>query len=172
MLKHLYLILIATFIFGFLTGVIVYFQNNTGEEGDGGLETNTKGFTIVAYMYGGCEMGGGCPSYRIANDGSYTYIVRDREAGETRHDDSLSRKLHDLLRAQVQGTDYERIFDTESSGTCPVVFDGAAYRYDIVYEGERYEFDSCEEDLGDEALFETLENYFTVFNVTYSTVRE
>jgi hypothetical protein len=169
MLKHLYLILIATFVFGFLTGVILFLQNNTGKEGDGGIQTNTKGFTILAYEYGGCTKTGGCPSYRIANDGSYSYITRDSIKGEAKHDDSLSSKQFEALRTRLGEVDFNAIDDTEFKGTCPSATGGIAYRYDIEYQGERHEVDSCIEIIGNQPLFKMLEDYFGIFTITYGT---
>ncbi len=167
MLKHLYLILVATFVFGFITGIIVFLQSNTGNEGDGSLITDTKGFSILAYTYGGCARGGGCPSYRIAQDGSYTYIQRSRDNGELKHEDSLSEKQHETLMVHVEDTNYTAILNSEFQGTCPITFDGVAYRYDIEYEGERYVIDSCKKDIEGAPLFEVLQSYFEVFSVMY-----
>ena len=59
-------------------GVIVFFAAHTGREGAGGIEETQSGIQIVAEMYGGCEIfeENRCPSFRIENDGSYTYINR------------------------------------------------------------------------------------------------
>ena len=167
MLKHLYLILISTFIFGFITGVILYLQNNTGKEGDGALEANTRGITILAYQYGGCTSLG-CPSYRIANNGSYTYIIRDREAGEKRFEDVLSDSQQERIKDSLASIDLDAVYDTEFVGTCPIAYDGIAHRYDITYKGERYEFDSCTELLEGKELFDTLEDYFEIFRITHA----
>ncbi len=166
--KSLYLIFISTFVFGFITGAVVFFQSNTGNEGDGSLEENTRGFTILATMYGGCMRDDGCPSYRIANNGTYLYIVRSREAGELRYDDTLSEKQLDMLRTNVEETNFEDVANTNFSGTCPDTFDGVAYRYDIQYEGERYTFDSCVENLDQVPLFAIVQNYFEVFSSVHT----
>lgn len=166
MLKHLYLILASTFVFGFMTGAIVYLQTNTGREGDGSIETISKGMTITATVYGGCERIG-CPSYRIENDGAYTYIVWSPEGGEVRYEDTLTDKQRATLVTELKETDFDRIDDSEFTGTCPIAFDGPAYRYDIEYRGERYEVDSCIEAIDGEPLFATLAGYFSVFELLY-----
>ncbi len=165
MLKHLYLILGSTLIFGMISGVVLFLSNNTGEEGDGGLETSTRGFTIIAYQYGGC-MRLGCSSFRIANNGTYMYITRDAQTGEERFEDVLSDKQLDTLRSLIAGTNFNRISDSTFSGTCPITYDGMAYRFDITYKGERYELDSCEESLDGFQLFDTLGSYFEIFRIT------
>lgn len=166
MLKHIWLVLIATFVFGFLTGVIVYIQTNTGEEGDGSIESIAKGIAITASLYGGCERIG-CPSYRIEDDGSYIYIIWTNEGNEVRYEDTLSDKQLAVLKTQMKETDFERLIDTEFTGTCPITFDGPAYEYTLEYRGERYELDSCIEVLEGEPLFTTLSEYFTIFDTLY-----
>lgn len=167
MLKHLWLIFIATFLFGFMTGVVVYFAANTGKEGDGSIEPIGKGMTITASVYGGCELVG-CPSYRIENNGSYAYVVWTPEGNEVRYEDTLTDKQLTILRSQLKLTDFDRLDDTEFTGTCPIAFDGPAYRYAIEYRGERYEVDSCIEVVDGEPLFATLTEYFTIFEKLYA----
>ncbi len=167
MLKHLYLILSATFILGLTTGAVLYIKNNTGKEGDGVPQVEVdRGFVILAHQYGGCTKVG-CPSYRLGESGDYTYIVRSFETEEERFEESLSsgqrEKLHDLMSSAR----LERLQDTEFTGTCPVAYDDVAYRYDIMYEGERYSFDSCTEMLDGDTLFDTLKDYFAIFRIMY-----
>lgn len=165
--KNLYLILIATFVFGFATGVILYLQNNTGKEGDGAIETNTKGFTIEAYTYGGCEEMQRCASYRIQNDGSYTYFGRLGEE-ETKQEGTVTSAQRTDLRETLGDTELQALTNTTFGGECPAFVDGLAYRYEIEYEGNRYAFDSCVEELRGTPLFDTLENYFEIFTNTRS----
>ncbi len=162
MLKHIYLILIATFILGFLAGVLLYLQSSTGKEGDGALETETKGVTITVDIYGGCSRIG-CPSYRIANNGSYIYLARDSEGRVVRRSDTLPLSERAKLWDLVDTADFEAIGATQFTGTCPITFDGVAFQYVIEKEGVQYRFDSCVEDLEGEPLFETLAGYFEQF---------
>lgn len=163
-LKSLYLILAATFLFGFIAGVILYLQNNTGNEGDGSLQTSTKGFTIQAYMYGECERRGGCPSYRIANDGSYVFIVRTEGQEEVKYENILTGKQLETIRDQLSKTYFADMTHTKFVGTCPASVGSVAYRYEIEYKGERYTFDSCVEQVVGIPLMDGLKNYFGVFN--------
>ena len=52
--------------------------------------------------------------------------------------------------------------------TFSVAVDGVAYRYDILYNDERYEFDSCVEDTENEVLFKTLREYFDIFSAQHN----
>lgn len=157
--------MIATFIFGFMSGIILYLYNHTGAEADPNdsyVEEPVEGVTIIAYMYGGCLEVGGCPSYRIAEDGTYVYISRNR-GEEERFEDALTGAQYDLLRARLASTDMSGVKGTQFTGACPASYNDIAYRYEITYGGEQYDFDSCGEDLETEPLFETLQGYFEVF---------
>jgi len=165
MVKHLYLILITTFIFGFVTGAIVFLQNNTGKEGGGAIPTDTRGFEILAYMYGACEQSG-CDSYRITADGTYTYIVRKNQY-EKRYEGSLNKNDLDSLRTQLAETSFANVEKSAFGGTCPATRGDIAYRYDITYKGTHYTFDSCKENLS-ASIFSTSKKYFEVFNATHA----
>jgi hypothetical protein len=163
--------LIATFLFGFLSGVILFLFNNTGGESNGKEKDivleDTATISITAYRYGGCARADGCASYRITDNGTYTYIVRNRTEGEVRFEDSLSTAEQSALFKAVRTTDLEQIANTTFSGTCPVEFDGTGYRYNILYHGTEYSFDTCIQDIEDVPLFITLADYFQMFDAAY-----
>ncbi len=165
--RSLYLILISTFIFGFLTGGIVFLQNNTGGEGDGSPTPVSKGFEVLAYTYGGCEKLG-CPSYRIAQDGLYTFFERGRENETLKIDGEISEGSLDTLKIEMADADYVQLKETSFTETCPIEIDTVAFRYDITYKGERYRFDSCVQDLGEAPLFSMLEDFFLQFEDEYN----
>lgn len=135
---------------------------------DSHSDTNVETFTIRAYMYGGCMRGGVCDSYQISHEGSYTYIVKMQASGERKFNDILNKNERDDLGEQVGTTEFEIIENTQFTETCPTAVDGVAYRYDILYNGERYEFDSCVEDIENEVLFKTLREYFDIFSVQHN----
>ena len=160
MLKHIYLIGIATLLFGFITGVLIYLQSHTGEERENNLR-DAEQFSIVGRMYGGCESLG-CASYSIDADGSYTYI-QNRAGEEERFEGKLARSNREEIEDALQQTQLRAVEDSVFTGTCPIAFDGPAYRYDLVYGGERYSIDTCRQDTAGEPLFALLEQYFSLF---------
>lgn len=164
------MILIATFLFGFLCGVVLFLKSHTGQEGGGEvIPVDTKGFTILAHMYGGCSRGNGCASYQLTDTGMYTYIDRDRDLPDQRTEDVLSKKQIDELRTNVSQTNFSALKETRFSGTCPITYDDVAYRYDITYKGVLYTFDTCTEELEGVVLFDALEAYFEMFNIIQGT---
>ncbi len=163
MLKHIYINLIATFLLGFLIGVLVFLQGNTGQEGGGALPIDTKGFTVSGYTYGGCADAGGCPSYRVMDTGAYIYLPGNRDLVTDKTEGVLTKKQLDVLRKQVSETNYDIVEKTAFTGVCASVSDGVAYRYDVDYNGKRYTFDACKEKLTSFLLFKTLETFFAEF---------
>jgi hypothetical protein len=169
--QSIYLILISTFIFGFLSGVILFLQNNTGGEGDNSPTKNATGFEVLAYTYGGCERLG-CASYRVTEDGSYTYFEKGRENGELKFDGTLDDEVLKTLKVMFADMDFATRMETKFSGTCPVQFDGIGYRYDITYKDKRYRFDSCVQNVNEVKLFDELSAYFSQFENEYRAHKE
>ncbi|MCF7816224.1 MAG: hypothetical protein K9M10_04345 [Candidatus Pacebacteria bacterium] len=167
MLKHIYLILGATFVFGFLTGGIIFLENNTGDYGDGSLKTKTSGFEVTAYEYGECERFG-CASYQIVDSGKYTYIVRANGEKEVKYEGSLRKEQLTELKKLMKETDFEVISKTSNTKTCSALSDESEYRYDFLNEGTQYRFNSCEHSLRNNLLFEMLTKNFTLFKNTHS----
>ncbi len=159
--------LIATFVFGFVSGVILFLYNNaSGGNGDVVLDDAT--ISITAYRYGGCERAGGCPLYRITNDGTYTYMMRGVANEEARFENKLSDAEQTALFKILKDTNLSDVADTVYTGTCPADNDGTAYRYTIVYNENRFRFDTCEQSLDTVPLFEVLQRYFDMFATTYA----
>ncbi len=171
MTKHVYVILLSTFVFGFVTGAILFLFNNTGNGGDGEavpLEEESA-ISVMAYRYGGCARGDGCASYRIADDGTYEYIVRSRADGETRFADTMNSAEKTALFKALKDTNLEQLMESTFTGTCPAEYDGTGYRYNISYYDKHYSFDTCVQDLENEPLFMTLADYFGMFSSAYTT---
>jgi hypothetical protein len=170
MLKHLYFTILLTFIVGVATGVYAYFLTREHDSSTLGTteigDVPSAGYEIVAYTYGGCERVG-CASLRITDDGAYTYLVNTRGGEYERFSDVLTDRQRERLTELMNDTSFETISETAFVGTCPVTYDGIAYRFTLRNEDEQYTFDSCVESLEDRALFAELMQYFTIMDATY-----
>ncbi len=167
MTKHFHLIVLSTFVIGFMTGVFIFFQTRTvNEPVNTPVFEKTEGFEVLGYKYGGCETFG-CTSYRILEDGSYTYIERNKDGGDERYEDSISPKQLEELTALLTDVDLRQIMEHPYTGGCPTDYDGIAFRYEIQRNGERFSIDSCKEDLNGVPLFKTLADYFEIFSVIH-----
>lgn len=164
-MKPFSFLLISTFIIGVLSGAYVYFLTRSSEPVfDFGSNETARGFEIIADAYGGCQMLGECPSYRIADDGSYIYLVSHRNADDDRYDGQLTAESFESLKDALRSAPLEKVVKSNFRGTCPVAADGAAYRYEIRIGGDTYSIDTCREDTEGVRFFTYLEAYFTYFN--------
>ena len=163
-MKLFLFILFSTFCVGLLSGAYAYFiSHNTTPVFDFREDEFTTGFEIIADAYGGCSSLG-CASYRISDSGAYDLIILKRNAEDVRYEGSLSgRALSDLERA-LGATSLSAVASSQFSGTCPITYDGTAYKYEIRVGTERFFLDSCENDLEGEQLFDLLEEYFNEEN--------
>ena len=168
MLKHFFLVLLFTFVVGLFTGIYAFFVTSGPRDVEIEEPVVTEdSFEIVADMYGGCQMLGMCPSYRVTETGEYTYIVHMRDGEDQRFEGTLSETQLEDLVVLIEETDLEELEDTIFEGACPAAFDDAAYTYAIVTNGGAYDFDTCAEDIFGVPLFVTLENYFEIFSLLH-----
>lgn len=169
-LKHFWLVLAATFIVGFVAGMYVYFiaAHTPPESTDPVGVGQREGFEVIADAYGGCQMLGQCPSYRIDETGNYDYLYTKADGETERESDMLSQNRRTQLQTQIENADLAALETTEFVGTCPAAYDGAAYTFEIIRDKERYAFDTCEEDLASSELFALLIDYFEIFAITHA----
>jgi hypothetical protein len=164
--KHLYLLILITFITGLVSGVYAFFMTRTTDTRvpESQLE---NGYEIIAYTYGGCERVG-CSSFKLDDTGAYTYLTRSITRSNERFDDVISEQQREELGTLITDTSsLRRIEATLYSGTCPVTYDGIAYRFEIRVESDRYSFDSCRQMLEEEPFFVLLTRYFDSMHVTH-----
>lgn len=155
--------LTATFLFGFVSGTILFLYNNTGGvDLDGEILNKPIGTEITVYEYGGCMKRGVCASYHISDTGTYVYIVRGRNSETIRHEGKLSTGEWRSLYSLLQKENLETVSRSKYSGTCSADIDGISYKYSIVSTDGRYELDSCAQNVSGE-FFDTLNVYFTTF---------
>lgn len=166
MLKHVYLILVTTFLFGSVSGVILYLANNTGVEGAGNLEDVSSEVLVTARMYGECEQAGQCAAYRIEGGGAYTYIVQTQD-GSKRFEGELSRSERRELNTLLSGTDLIHL-SGRVTGECLSGSRELGFRYTITRREEELSFDSCEVLLAGTPLFDTLEGFFETFSTQHN----
>ena len=163
MQKHIYLLFISTFVFGAITGVIFLLQTKSDDDGFFNASVETRGFFVSARMYGGCMRGGVCASYSIEPNGSYTYLRSNVGGSEQMFESKLTKDNRAALEKLVKSTSFSNIKGTQFTGACPVLHDGIAYTFHIVYNGDAYDFDSCREDLLNTETFQMLVSFFDVF---------
>ncbi len=169
-MKHLYLIILLTFVTGLATGIFGYFMTQEEEQEDPTVPEviEETGYEILLTVYGGCARIG-CASFRLLDDGTYTYLAPTGVRDYARYEDTISERQRELIVDLLSGTPLEEVEETVYDGTCPVTYDGIAYRFDIRERGERYSFDSCVHDLDNEPLFLELVKYVAIMEATHAT---
>ena len=161
MLKHFYILTVSTFAIGLLSGAFVYFMTRPPIEPKG-PETIAPGtFEVVVDMYGGCSKFGECSSYRISEDGKYTYVTRSAQDGDKRKEGVLQREQIATLKTLLEKTDLNKIGKLSPEKTCPPGYNGTAYRYEIQFGGVHV-IDSCSDNVSAVMLFEALNKYFQI----------
>ena len=163
--KHLYVIIILTFFVGFTSGVYGFFMARDTESN---VESPVvkEGYEILMTMYGGCERIG-CSSFRLLDDGTYLYLAPQGVREYARYEDEISPRQKEFITERMRGTSFTKILESTFVGTCPVTYDGIAYRFDIIVDGERYSMDSCTQDTSNEPLFIELIKYFDIMEATH-----
>lgn len=157
--KHMYVLIFTTFLLGMAAGVYGFLMTRDAVVWKTTPDApQVRGFEISAYTYGGCEHLG-CSTYRIGDDGTYTY--RGNSESE-RREGTLPQEAKDALTRTLLDTPLSSVSESPFTGECPTYVDGLGYRYEIRRGSETYRVDSCVHNL-DGPLFTMLEEYFTVF---------
>ncbi len=168
MVKHLYLVILLTFVTGFATGIYGYFMTRSDDASVSEVSMREEeGYEILVTVYGGCSRIG-CPSFRLLEDGAYTYLASQGVRDYARFEDVISDRQRELITSLLAETALSHVTETRYTGTCPVSYDGIAYRFDIRTEGNQYSFDSCVQSLDDEPLFLELVKYIDIMEATYT----
>lgn len=169
-MKQFVLVLLSTFVMGILSGVFVYFISSLDGPilsfgGDGGGRGGST-FAVTADAYGGCQMLGSCPSYRITSDGSYIYLISHRDARDERYAGSLSSSVRNRLRDAIEDTSFVAVMDSTAT-SCEAARDGISYRYDITISDAIYTIDTCTHDAEAYEVFEILEEILADISRTH-----
>jgi hypothetical protein len=169
-MKHLYLIILLTFVTGLATGIYGYFMTQ-GEEHEENMVPEIReetGYEILLTVYGGCARIG-CASFKLLDDGTYTYLAPTSVRDYVRYEDAISERQRERITDLLSEASLDEIGETVYRGTCPVTYDGIAYRFDIRERGDRYSLDSCVHDLDNEPLFLELVKYIAIMEATHAT---
>ncbi len=157
--KHLALLFIATLALGVLTGAYVRFMTRAPHMVEIS-EPPSPAVEVVATEYGGCERLG-CAAYRLTDTGEYTYMRYNTRDGGTRYLGTLGSEERSRFLSLFQKTSLSELQESMFTGTCPITYDGIAYRYEIKAKGASYDLDSCRENLSNNAFISELQSLFT-----------
>lgn len=159
-MKQFYFIILSTFVIGMCAGAYIYIASRDEDPLFDFSDNETQSFEIIAHTYGGCMSTGECASYRIDEAGAYTYLVPSRDGEPFRSTGTFTREDLLKLKQLVRDTDLEGLQNSEFIGDCPILYDALGFTYALQTDEENYVFDSCEQALDGEPLFNMLAEYF------------
>ena len=161
------LTILITFSVGMAIGFYAYFAGyspvaSTVEEQ---IDTFTVDIVIVGEAYGGCERSGACPSFRIAEDGSYRYFYLPRGASQqVLRTGTIPADRLRALHAQLTVEAVESASRPIEPALCDSYTDGIDVRYEVMLDRESYVIDSCGSAVdGDGSLWQSLSSVWDFF---------
>ena len=134
-----------TFIVGIVSGMYFYtvsFEPTFLPGRDADIE-EADALSVVGRAYGGHTLSEYVhPSFRIAEDGSYEYFPGGEDADKS-VEGHLPRALMNRLTDEIETADLYGLSLESPKDFCTTYVDGFDYVYRVIYEGERYELDTC-----------------------------
>lgn len=153
-------ILISTFVAGCFVGIFIYMTGFRDIDFTPQKPSEQIEYEIIVSQYGGCERGGGCPSYRLV-DGGYTFIP---SAGGSPISGSLEAETEVRIQEALAASDLAAQAETIERESCDSWIDLNDTSYNIAVSGERFELDTCHTDTDvDDELIEELDELFEYF---------
>lgn len=148
-------------------GVYVYFSGyapataTISEKVDNLSDT----LVVVGEAYGGCQLGGFCPSFQVADDGSYRYFYMPTGASEqVLREGEIPNDLHAQLRRVLTATELQVSSRRIEPAMCESYVDGIDVTYRVTLNETDYELDSCGTDVnGEGAMWQTLGQVWNYF---------
>jgi len=109
----------------------------------------SKLIIIEGYQYGGCERTGQCASFRIQDDGEYSYVATSIPTTEGRFGGVIPRRDWQAIRNRLSAPVLAQGATRVSPGDCASFVDAIDVRYEITFQGERYMLDTCQTSLSE-----------------------
>lgn len=137
--------IVGTFILGLVAGWYLFVFGFSLQFGEVAELVEAEPLVIIGEAYGGCERGGYCASYQVADDGSYRALagapdrMTRREPKEGTVPDEWRRDLHGLFSQEA----LKKLSQPYNKTSCRTYTDGIEYRYRIELGNETYELDTC-----------------------------
>jgi len=164
------LTILITFAMGLCFGFYVYLVGYapTSDRVSTAIENDTDSLVITGEAYGGCLRVGNCPTFNIADDGSYRYFYTPLGSDEqVLREGVLPLTLQQQLDRNVVRTALEAQSRQIQPVFCESFVDGIDVNYDISLDGDDYTLNSCGTDVvADSPMWQALSNIWTYFERT------
>jgi hypothetical protein len=170
MKKQDWLNILFTFIVGVFVGFYVYVTGfaPTVEKIETTVEEIGETLIVTGEAYGGCDRVQTCPSFNIADDGTYRYSYTPRGATTpVLREGALPLSIQRNLKKYATKDTLEQFSKPVDPVMCESYVDGIDVRYVIELEGELYTLDSCGTNVDvDSKLWQTLSGLWSYFDGT------
>lgn len=148
MTGKIYFILGSTFLMGLITGGYLYLSVFApAYESDIGTSesTNNEGVVIEGQMQGGCMRSDNCASFKLNENGVYSYLATpDDEVQHGKLPKDITKNIMEYVGTETFFTDTEEI----TSDSCASFYDGIDYSYQVSLDDEIYTLDTCATSFG------------------------
>jgi len=143
MTGKIYLLLGSTFLMGAFAGAYLYVSVFApAYESDIATSEAVDEDTVVieGQMYGGCLRSGACASFKLIENGSYSYLAApDAEVENGKLPKDVNEEIFDAV-----GTDtFFNATDEISKDFCSSFADGSDFTYEVTLGEETYTLDTC-----------------------------
>jgi len=161
------LLLLSTFLVGFIIGVYAYFAGFSGVDRQvtQAIQEGASSLVIVGEAYGGCARGDACPSFQVAADGSYRYFYRPGGAeAQVLREGMVPADFYRQLRDIVTVPELQASSRSIEPAFCESYVDGIDVVYRITIGDTEFVIDSCGTDVdADGRLWQTLSQFWLYF---------
>jgi hypothetical protein len=159
--------ILITFSMGAILGFYVYLAGfaPTTERVSTAIEEASDSLVITGEAYGGCQRVDNCPTFNIADDGSYRYFYTPLGTDEpVMREGVLPLALQQQLDRHVVQPPLEDQSRSIEPVFCESFVDGIDVQYDVSLNDVDFTLDSCGTDVVAESpLWQALSNIWTYF---------
>lgn len=137
--------IVGTFILGLVSGWYLFVFGFSLQFGEVAELVEGETLVVIGEAYGGCERGGYCASFRVADDGSYRAFAGapDRTQPRVSSEGEIPKDWQRDLRDMLGHEKLEDLSQPYNKTTCRTYNDGIEYRYRIELGEDTYELDTC-----------------------------
>jgi len=160
--------ILFTFVVGLVVGVYMFFAGFAPTTAiiEDTVQEIGQTLIVTGEAYGGCDRVGTCPSFNIADNGSYRYSYTPRGAtAQVLREGSLPLAIQQDLKRYATENALTKFSQSVDPIMCESFVDGIDVRYIIELEGDVYTLDSCGTNVdADTKLWETLAGLWYYFD--------
>ncbi|MFT7506869.1 MAG: hypothetical protein ACI92I_000005 [Acidimicrobiales bacterium] len=161
--SRIYFILGFTFLVGMFSGAYLYVTSFVPEYVVEEVEEVSEiGFRVQGQMTGGCGMRAVCPSFILNQNRSYEYVPAYilQEGAPELIKGKLDRGVFEEVSSLVKEADLQALQKINTKG-CDSYVDGTDYVYNVTFEGQQYDLNTCGMDFKDSVLDKELRSLWT-----------